>query len=328
MKVVFVDVSDFEEAVMKRFKDEHPEIMIVMYKDDITKVKIEDFDADCLSIFINSRVDKNTLLKFTGLKFIFTRSTGFDHIDLESCGKNNIRVCNVPDYGSQTVAEFTFFLILSLFRKINFSNNNSMKFLRGRELEGKSIGIIGAGKIGNNVGKIANAFGMNILYYSRSSSGYLDSINGRRLELNELLSGSDVVTVHVPLNAATYHMINKDNIKLMKKDAILINTSRGAVVDTDAVVEALDSNAIGGVGLDVIEGEEFSGKEMEIIKRKENYDLIKQALETNILKGFDNAILTPHIAYNTEEALTRIVNSTCENIINAYKGADLKNRII
>ncbi|MGC8533452.1 MAG: NAD(P)-dependent oxidoreductase [Candidatus Parvarchaeum sp.] len=328
MKVIFTDVSDFEYPIISKFGNENKDLKVKIYKENINGVKEDDLDAEIISVFINSKISREIIAKFTNLRFIFTRSTGFDHIDLNVCKEKGIKVCNVPDYGSQTVAEFTFFLILSLFRKINFSNNSGVKFTRGRELYGKTIGIIGAGKIGNNVGRIAKSFEMNTIYYNRSKSDYLESLGGRKVELNDLLINSDIVTVHVPLNDGTFHLINKDNIKLMKKDAVLINTARGAVLDTDAVIDALDSKIIGGVALDVIEGEEFSGREMEIIRKKENYDVLKTVLERSMLRNFENAILTPHIAYDTEEALSRIILSTFDNILKAYNNQQVSNIVV
>ena len=166
---------------------------------------------------------------------------------------------------------------------------------------------------------------MNTMYYNRSKSDYLESLGGKKVELDDLLKNSDVVTVHIPLNEGTFHLINKENIKLMKRDAVIINTARGAVLDTDSVIDALDSRRIAGVALDVIEGEEFSGREMEIIRKKESYGVLKNVLERSMLRNFENAILTPHIAYDTEEALLRIVASTCSNILKAYKGLDVSD---
>ncbi|MCL4398382.1 MAG: NAD(P)-binding domain-containing protein [Candidatus Parvarchaeota archaeon] len=325
MKIIFTDVSDFEYPVISKFAEENKDLAVVVYKEGVDRLQEKDFDAEMLSVFINSKVSSEVISRFTKLRFIFTRSTGFDHIDLQACREKRITVCNVPDYGSQTVAEFTFFLMLSLFRKINFSNNSGVKFSRGRELYGKTIGIIGAGKIGNNVGRMAKSFQMNTIYYNRSRSEYLENLDAKKVELEDLLKNSDVVTVHVPLNDGTFHLINKDNIKLMKKDAFLINTARGAILETDAVIDALDSKRIGGVALDVIEGEEFSGREMEIIRKKENYDVLKNVLERSILRNFENAILTPHIAYDTEEALSRIVFSTFDNVLKAHKGLEVSN---
>ncbi len=328
MKAVFFDVSELENNRINEFSEENKGIDITAYKSDITSAKGEDYGAEVISIFINSQLRKETLDKFTNLKLVLTRSTGFDHIDIDECKRRGIKLCNVPDYGDNTVAEFTFFLILSLLRGINLTRSVSANTAPGDELEGKTIGIVGVGRIGTKVAKIANAFGMKILYNSRKNNPLVDSIGGSKVELKELLNSSNVVTLHVPLTKDTYHLINKDNIKYMKKGSYLVNTSRGAVVETEAIIEGIESKTLAGAALDVIEGEEFAGKEMEIIRKGENYDLIKLALEDSILKKYDNVILTPHIAYNTHEALERIIDETLENLSNMLKGKELRNVVV
>lgn len=328
MKAVFFDVSELENNRINEFSEENNGIDITAYKSDITSAKDEDYGAEVISIFINSQLRKETLDKFTNLKLVLTRSTGFDHIDIDECKRWGIKLCNVPDYGDNTVAEFTFFLILSLLRGINLTRSVSANTAPGDELEGKIIGIVGVGRIGTKVAKIANAFGMKILYNSHKNNQLVDSIGGSKVELKELLNSSNVVTLHVPLTKDTYHLINKDNIKYMKKGSYLVNTSRGAVVETEAIIEGIESKTLAGAALDVIEGEEFAGKEMEIIRKGENYDLIKLALEDSILKKYDNVILTPHIAYNTHEALERIIDETLENLSNMLKGKELRNVVV
>ncbi len=328
MKAVFFDVSELENNRINEFSEENNGIDITAYKSDITSAKREDYSAEVISIFINSQLRKETLDKFTNLKLVLTRSTGFDHIDIDECKRRGIKLCNVPDYGDNTVAEFTFFLILSLLRGINLTRSVSANTAPGDELEGKTIGVVGVGRIGTKVAKIANAFGMKILYNSHKNNQLVDSIGGSKVELKELLNSSNVVTLHVPLTKDTYHLINKDNIKYMKKGSYLVNTSRGAVVETEAIIEGIESKTLAGAALDVIEGEEFAGKEMEIIRKGENYDLIKLALEDSILKKYDNVILTPHIAYNTHEALERIIDETLENLSNMLKGKELRNVVV
>lgn len=315
MKAVFCDLSEFELKEIDKFKAENPSLEISEYENDINTVGQKDYDADVISIFINSKIADKTLAAFPNLKTILTRSTGLDHIDMNACKSRMINVYSVPDYGSETVAEFTFLLMLMLSRKLNTSKTSVNKFARGNDLEAKTLGIIGTGKIGSNVAKIASAFGMKILYNSHKNNGHIDSLGGKMVELDTLLRDSDIVTLHVPLSDSTFHMINSDNIKLFKRGAYLINTARGAIVDTGALIEGLESKVIGGAALDVVEGEEFSGREMEVIRKKENYDILKSVLENNVLSRFDNVILTPHIAYNTTEAMQRIINHTLNNLL-------------
>ncbi|MGC8516696.1 MAG: NAD(P)-dependent oxidoreductase [Candidatus Acidifodinimicrobium sp.] len=328
MKVIFFDVSELESDKINEFSEENKGLDIIAYKSDIASAKRDDYSAEVISIFINSMLKKETLDKFANLKLILTRSTGFDHIDVDECRRRGIKLCNVPDYGDNTVAEFTFFLILALLRGLGLMYKGGVNTVPGNELEGKTIGIVGAGRIGARVAYIAKAFGMKILYNSHKNNPSVDSIGGSKVELGDLLASSDIVTLHVPLTKETYHLINKENIKSIKKGAYLINTSRGAVAETEAIIEAIESKTLAGAALDVIEGEEFAGKEMEIIRRGENYDLIKLALEDSILKKYDNIILTPHVAYNTKEALNRIIDETLENLLNMFRGKELKNVVV
>ncbi|MCW1301948.1 MAG: hydroxyacid dehydrogenase [Candidatus Parvarchaeota archaeon] len=327
MKILMFDVSDLENERIRKFADENKELDIKVYRTDVTAVKDEDCDADVISIFINSAIKRENLERFTRLKFILTRSTGFDHIDINECKNRGIKVCNVPDYGDATVAEFVFFLALCLMRGTRLDRTGEIKTTPGRELNGKTIGIIGAGRIGTRVAEIAKAFRMRILYDSHRNNQIIDGMGGLKVGLDELLSSSDIVSLHVPLTDETYHLINKDNIKRFKPGSFIINTSRGATIDTEALIEGLDSGTIAGAALDVIEGEEFSGREMEIIRKKENYDMLRIALEGNILRRYENVILTPHIAYNTHEALGRIIDETLENLSSIASGKEPRNQL-
>ncbi len=208
-------------------------------------------------------------------KAIITRSTGFDHIDIKACNEKKIKVYNIPRYGSNTVAEFTFALLLSLTRKIVKANERVKKLdfnlegLRGMDIRGKTLGIVGLGEIGTCVAEIAKGFKMNILVFTRTKDTKLaKKIGFRYVDFNTLLRNSDVITFHVPLTPATKHMINMKNIELIKKGAILVNTSRGEVVETEAVIKALDKKILSGAGLDVLEEE-------ELIK---SYTALKQAV--------------------------------------------------
>jgi len=259
---------------------------------------------------------------FPKLKMIATFSTGFDHIDLDECQKRSVTVCNVPFYGENTVAEHTFALILALSRKLYDSIRRTRKGnfnydgLRGFDLKGKTIGLVGTGHISAHVARIAYGFEMNILGYDISQNPELVQKYGMKYtSLNTLLKESDVVSLHLPLNDKTVHTINKDTIKLMKPTSLIINTARGGLIDTDALVQALQSKKIAGAGLDVLEEESVIKEERQILFAQFNKTYNMQTLlENHILMQLENVIMTPHNAFNSEEAVHRIIDTSLDNI--------------
>jgi len=282
--------------------------------------EIKDFDV--VSVFVYSKVDAHIIESLSDLKLIATRSTGFDHIDLEACKEKKITVSNVPSYGENTVAEHTFALILSLSRNIYKAYTRSLRHdftiegLKGFDLKDKTLGVIGAGRIGLHVIRIAKGFGMNVLAYDVNRNNLLSEVLGfEYVSLEELLSKSDVITLHVPYNRFTHHLINKDRVKLMKKGAILINTSRGAVVDTEALIEALNNGILAGAGLDVLEGEELIKEEKQLLYDQEKLEVLSNLVKGHILLSKENVVFTPHIAFYSQEALERILEVTAQNII-------------
>ena len=333
MNIAFCDVNQYERKAIEAWTNDPTlrEMSISLSEKPIEDLK--DYDFDVISIFIDSKVTKDLLDKFTKLKLILTRSAGIDHIDLNECKNRGIIVCNVPDYGSETVAEFTLFLILSLTRKIKkiekyYEGGTSIEDLRGNCLGGKVIGIMGAGRIGTNVARLAKAFGMKILFFNRSQNKEMTELGGEKVDLDELLANSDVISLHLPLTDATRRIINESNIDRLKASSLLINTARGQLLDTGALIAALKKGAIGGAALDVIEGEEFTNKELEIITHTEDYEKLKEILENSLLKKYDNVILTPHIAYNTTEALQKLISTTLDNVDNFVSGKPLNNTIL
>ena len=284
---------------------------------NISKAK----DSDIISVFIYSKVNKDVLKKLPNLKLIATRSTGFDHLDLKECKKRKITVCNVPYYGENTVAEHTFALILSLSRNVHKSyvrtlkDDFSIKGLTGFDLKDKTIGIIGGGQIGLHVARMARAFGMHVRVYDINKNNFMaEVINFKYIDFGELLRVSDIISLHVPYNKHTHHMINKKNIYKIKKGAILINTARGAAVDTNALFEALKNNRLAGAGLDVIEGEELIKEEHELLHKSTNPEKWKTIVRNHKIFEMDNVVFTPHNAFNSKEALIRILDTTIENI--------------
>jgi len=219
-------------------------------------------DIDCLSIFIGTPINDEVLHERPNLKFIATRSTGVDHIDLPSCKKHGVTVSFVPSYGENTVAEHTFALLLALSRRIRHTLTMkrggafSFESLRGFELKDKTIGVVGAGRIGLHVIRIAKAFGMSVLAHDINRADLLAEVLGfQYVPFDDLLRRSDIISLHVPLTAATVHLINRDTLAKCQRGVIIINTARGALIDTDALLEAMDNGVIGGVGLDVLEDE-------------------------------------------------------------------------
>lgn len=278
---------------------------------------------DILSIGIYSKIDKDVLSKLPNLKMLTTRSTGIDHINLEECRKRKIAVVNVPVYGSITVAEYAFALILAVAKKIVEAHQAveeddfSPEGLTGVDLYGKTIGIVGLGQIGSNMAKIASGFGMKILAVDKKPEiKIIKKYKIKMVGLETLLKESDVVTLHVPATKETYHLINRENIKLMKEGSILVNTSRGAVVESSAVIWALNKKILRGAGLDVVEEEDKLESMSMIMSQRPTKNDLQDVLSYHMLRDRDDVVFTPHNASNSEEAIERIVKTTIENIKN------------
>ena len=290
-------------------------------------------DSEIISIFITSKVNSEIINKLPKLKLIATRSTGFDHIDLKICKSKKITVCNVPFYGENTVAEHAFALILTLSRNIHKAYLRTMRGdytiegLKGFDLRGKTLGVVGAGHIGLHLIKMARGFDMKVLATDANhNDSQADVLGFKYVSLEELLKNSDVISLHVPDNPATHHLINKNNIKLIKKGALLVNTARGGIIETEALIEALDKKILAGVGLDVLEGENLVMEEKQLAFDKKTAEEMLSLAKDHILFSRENVIFTPHIAFYSEEAIERIMEVTAENI-NSYIAGKLKNVI-
>lgn len=281
-------------------------------------------NAEVVSTFVRSVVGADVLAELPALKFLTSRSMGTDHLDLKTCAERGITVSRVPAYGENTVAEHTFALILALSRKLfqSYERTERMKFnregLRGFDLAGKILGVVGVGKIGKNVCRIARqGFQMQVLAYDVQPDQGLAAELGLTYasSLDELLSKSDVITLHAPYLPSTHHLISLENIGKVKKGAILVNTARGALVDTQALLKALNEGLLQGAGLDVLEEENFVYEEAELLANgtSEGNDLAT-VLRNHILIERDDVVVTPHNAFNSHEAVTRIFDTTAENI--------------
>ena len=266
--------------------------------------KEEMVTVEALSVFVTSPVGASELAQFPNLKLITTRSTGFDHIDSTAARARGVLVATVPAYGANTVAEFAFALILALSRRTGEArartardHSLSQEGLRGFDLAGKTLGVVGCGHIGQHAARMGTGFGMTVLVYDEHQDATLASSLGfHYVTLPELLAASDIITLHTPHTPQTHHLINKETLAQCKKGAYLINTARGALVDTAALVEAIRSGQLAGAGLDVLENEQ---------------ELTPDEI---FLAEHPRVIVTPHVAFNTDEAVVRIVDTTIENI--------------
>lgn len=313
-KVIFFEVEEWEKPylihLLKKFK-------ITITNEKLTEENVSKYsDAEIISIFTYSNINSRVISSLPKLKFIATRSTGYDHIDIRQCKKKKILISNVPSYGSNTVAEYTFSLILALTRKVHLAlektrrGNFSLDGLLGSDLSGRTIGIIGGGKIGYHVAKIAQGFDMNVLVFDKIKKN--KELN--YVSLKNLLKKSDIITLHAPLNKSTYHLINKQNLKIMKKGAILINTARGPLINTCDLINALNTKHISGAALDVLEEEPLIKEEHQLISNNFDKATLSVILENHILMNKENVIITPHSAFYSKEALHKIEETTIQNI--------------
>lgn len=318
MRVAFFEVKDWERAYLT---ERLPRDSTYFEGGTLAMPGAGIQDIEALSVFIHSQVTPQVLEGLPNLKFIATRSTGFDHIDLDACLKRGIVVSNVPSYGENTVAEHTMALLLMMARKVHQSvlqvrsGHVDLAELTGFDLQGKTIGVIGAGHIGLHVIRIARGFGMRVLAYDVRSEPFLADLLGfSYVTMDQLLAESDIVTLHCPLTEKTHHMVGRGQFARMKRGALLINTSRGGLVDTDALVGALESRRLGGVGLDVLEGEELIKEEQQLLQQPLDVERLRTAVRNRVLLSREDVVFTPHNAFNSREALVRILDVTVANL--------------
>lgn len=320
MKIAAFELQEWEERYLRERLGAAQELVVFrrpVEDGDLAQLA----DAAVVSPFIYSKLTAARLAKLPALKLVATRSTGFDHVDVAECARRGVIVSNVPFYGENTVAEHTFALILALSRKVHEAfvrvraGNFSLDGLRGFDLKGKTIGVVGAGRIGLHVIRIARGFGMNVLAFDVHRDHFLAEVLGfEYADLDRLLADSDIITLHAPYSPKTHHLINRDNIQLIKRGAILINTARGGLVDTAALLAALDAGILAGAGLDVLEGEEAVLEESALLSDNTNPELLRRAIQNHVILKKPNVVFTPHNAFNSQEALERILATTADNI--------------
>ncbi len=301
MRISIIESLQLPEEMVKERFETIPECELEIYdsKPETLEETVSRAKNAEIVVLVNSPFPGEVIEKLDNLKMVAVSFTGYDHVDIEVCRKRGVTVCNVPEYSTQSVSELVFGFAISAMRRLVECNTavregKTAQGLKGRELYRKKIGVIGTGKIGQRVCELAIAFGMEVLAFSRTEKEDLKKMGVRYLSLEELLRESDIVSIHVPLTKETEHLIGEKELKLMKDGAMLINASRGKVVDTSALVKELNSGRLFAC-LDVFDMEPPLPRDYPVIHAP-------------------NTLLAPHIGYYTEEALQRRLDVTVENI--------------
>lgn len=328
MKIAFFSTKSYDRT---HFESEvkESEHSIAFFEDALnlqTAKLVTGYKAVC--IFVNNPMDEELIAKIAdlGIEVIALRSAGFNHVDLEACKKYGVTVYRVPAYSPEAVAEHTVALILTLNRKTHKAynrvreNNYSLEGLTGFNLHQKTVGVIGTGTIGTAFCRIMNGFGCDILAFDPNENEDVKALGGRYVDFDELVHSSDIISLHCPLIPQTRHMIDKESIEKMKNGVMIINTSRGALIDTTAVINGLKQEKISFLGIDVYEQEDnlfFKDLSNEVIQD----DAIAR------LMTFPNVLITGHQAFLTEEALQEITRTTLQNLSDHEKGKEVENEV-
>ncbi|TXD50812.1 MULTISPECIES: 2-hydroxyacid dehydrogenase [unclassified Polaribacter] len=328
MNLAVFSTKPYDKEYFEKFKNDYT-ISIAYFETSLqpsTTKLTKEFDAVC--VFVNDTINKKTIetLAKNGIKLIALRCAGFNNVDLNACKENNIKVVRVPAYSPEAVAEHAIALILTLNRKTHKAYNRvregnfSLTNLIGFNLNKKVIGVIGTGKIGASFCKIAKGFGSEVVAYDIYKNQELEENGVQYVSLEELFNKSDVISLHCPLNEHTKHIVDKTSITKMKKGVLLVNTSRGALINTRDIIAGLKSKKIGYLGIDVYEQEEnlfFNDLSESIIED----DLLLR------LNSFPNVLITSHQAFFTKEAMTEITTTTLNNIKAFEQGDTLVNEV-
>ncbi len=315
MRIALFSIYSFDKPIFERFKKSDNEL--VYFKEALSSTTVYLADGfDAIAIFTTDTADEEVLKKLFsyGVKFIALRSVGYDHVDLKVAKQLGIKVANVPEYSPFAIAEHIVAMILALNRKLIIADNRikrhdfSLGGLTGFDLNGKTVGIIGIGKIGAVLAKILSGFGCKLLGYDQIEDNLLvDHYGLTYTSIQELCKQSDIISICLPLNNDTENIINDQLIAIMKDGVMLINTARGKIIQTKAVLDGLKSGKIGYFGMDVYENEKGI-----YFKDHSNKNLEDNQLA--LLTTYHNVLITAHQAFLTNEALEGIVTTTLKNI--------------
>lgn len=328
MNIAYITPYEGEEALARELLSGHDvQFWPTPIRDE---VPAELREAEVLSIFVDSKVTTEMVDSMPYLKVLALRSTGYDHVAVAHAQGKGITVVYVPHYGSQTVAEYAFSLMLALSRKVYATYETlrttgvvDVKKFEGFDLAGKTLGVIGTGAIGRRVCQIARGFAMNVVtfdVYPNEQTAH--DIGYTCCSLDDVLAQADIITLHVPATADNHHLLNTETLAKTKRGAYIINTARGELINTIALLHALKSGQIAGAGLDVFEGEQFIKNEMLLLGAETEFDvrLWQTFVAEHELLRMDNVIVTPHMAFNSVEAKREITQTNADNILAAVTG--------
>ncbi|MBQ4845648.1 2-hydroxyacid dehydrogenase [Pseudoalteromonas sp. MMG005] len=326
MKIALFSSQSYEQPFFDKALSTHPELNIKCFNESLsehTASLCKGFDAVC--IFVNDTADQQVLniLASLGIRFIALRCAGFNNVDMTTANKLNIKVVRVPAYSPEAVAEHCIALMLTLSRKTHKAYNRvrednfDLNGLLGFNLHNKTVGIVGAGKIGQALIAILNGFGANVLVYDPN----IGEGSYTKVTFDMLLTQSDIISLHCPLNDATYHLLDEQAFGKMKPGVMLINTSRGALIDSKACIYALKNQTVGYLGLDVYE------QESELFFKDRSQEIIQDDIFSRLI-SFPNVLVTGHQGFFTQEALTQIANVTIENLSECTSDLPLTNQVI
>ncbi|MFT3826274.1 MAG: 2-hydroxyacid dehydrogenase [Chitinophagaceae bacterium] len=326
MKIAFFSTQSYDRQYFNRHNTAHELVFFDVPLSEQTLSLVNGFKAIC--VFVNDQLPAPIIAQLAkqGVEIIALRCAGFNNVDLNAARQHNIRVVRVPAYSPYAVAEHAVALILTLNRKTHKAYNRvregnfSLEKLTGFDLHGKTVGVIGTGKIGEIFGSIMQGFGCRILAFDVVANKHLEAKGFEYEPLVKLLPQCDIISLHCPLNEQTRHLFNAQTLAMMKKGAMLINTSRGALIDTKAAIEALKTGQLGQLGIDVYEQEE----------KLFFYNLSEEIIEDDTimrLMSFPNVLITAHQGFLTDEALTQIALTTLHNISDFEAGKKLENEV-
>ena len=326
MKILVTEVQeDWQQDLLKQALSDHT--LIFTSNTEFPASLAQNTDTDVLCVFVGTKVTAEHINALSQLKLITTRSTGFDHIDLAAAKAKGIPVASVPFYGENTVAEHTMALLLALSRRLRPSFDRTRagrvdyEGLRGWDLKGKTLGLIGGGHIGMHVARMARGFEMEVQVFDlKQDPNLAQTIGFSYVPMEQLLQNAHAISMHLPLNDHTKHILSTPQFEMMRQGVYIVNTARGGLIDTAALLQALKSGKVAGAGLDVLEQEEFLKEEAELIGASEVSDKMTNLLADHVLMDMENVLVTPHNAFNSIEALERILHTTVENIQSFVKG--------